>query len=166
MLVERGAITRSRDRWVVSDPGFLEIVPASLRLLIAARLDGLSRAEKRVLQEASVAGTVTWSGLVEELVRSRQTRDAGGVGVALRALEDRDLLRVRPESSVPGTVELEFKHVVIRDVAYESLPRSARAAAHLVAARWIGEHIGDSAVAALAHHYERAWELSRSKARS
>ena len=163
MLVESGALVRAGRAWAVADPSAIDRVPATLRLLIVARLDGLPPEEKRTLQEASIAGAVTWDGLVVRLADGSEAPGrASAVRAALRAFEGRDLLRRRPASQVRGAVELEFKHVVIRDVAYESLPRSERARRHRVAADWLRERIGEAAVAQLAHHYERAWELSRS----
>jgi hypothetical protein len=49
MLVESGALVQRAGAWVVADPGLLERVPATIRSLIAARLDGLPPGEKRVL---------------------------------------------------------------------------------------------------------------------
>jgi tetratricopeptide (TPR) repeat protein len=62
-----------------------------------------------------------------------------------------------------GEVEYAFGHALVRDVAYEQLPRSVRAPRHLAAATWIeakvGERVGDFADV-LAHHYATALELS------
>ena len=168
MLVERGALVRVGTSWALADRASLEIVPTGLRLLVAARLDGLPAVEKRALQDASIAGAVTWQELVERLRQARGATDrsaASAVGDALASLIARDLLRRRPVSSIRGASELEFKHVVIRDVAYESMPRAARADGHRVAAEWMRSNSAGSAVAALAHHYERAWELGRSRTR-
>lgn len=155
MLVEAGALVDDGG-WQVVDAEAVERVPASLRLLIAARLDGLSSEEKRILQDASVAGQVVWDRLVEQL--------SGGPAVAgsLARLEVRGLLRRRGASRVRDAVELEFKHALIRDVAYESLPRAERAAKHRVVADWLGDNLERPSPGALAHHYEQAWILSRS----
>ena len=162
MLVESRALVRGPRGWHVADPGAVERVPATLRLVVAARLDRLSRTAKRTLQDASVAGAVAWDAL---LLRMAATGPAsmtdGSVHEALLELEDRDILRRRMTSRVPGAVELEFKHDVIRDVAYESLPRAERAARHRLIADWLRERVGDTAVAAIAHQYEQAWELAR-----
>jgi class 3 adenylate cyclase/tetratricopeptide (TPR) repeat protein len=162
MLVESRALVRGPRRWQVADPTAVERVPATLRLVVAARLDRLSRAAKRTLQDASVAGAVAWDALLVRMaVSGPGSTTEVSVHEALRELEDRDILRQRPTSRVPGAAELEFKHDVIRDVAYESLPRAERAARHRLIADWLRERVGDTAVAAIAHQYEQAWELAR-----
>lgn len=157
MLMEAGALVEEDGRWRLVHPEQLGRVPSTIRLLIAARLDGLPLGEKHVLQDASVAGEVVWDRLLEHISRSARA--------ALSALEARDLLRRRRHSLVPSAVEYEFKHVLIREAAYESLPRAERASRHLQIAQWLMGEAGlaDEPVALLAHHYERAWELSRSR---
>ena len=67
MLVESRALVRGPRGWQVADPMAVERVPATLRLVVAARLDRLSKAAKRTLQDASVAGAVAWDGLLVEM---------------------------------------------------------------------------------------------------
>jgi class 3 adenylate cyclase/tetratricopeptide (TPR) repeat protein len=167
MLIESGVLARTARGWQVTDATAIERVPATLRLLVAARLDNLPPVAKRLLQLASVAGLFTWDDLLERLAAtSVETDDGASLRAALRLLEERDLLRRRAVSRIPETVELDFKHVVIRDVAYESLPRGERARCHRATADWLRERVADGrAVAAIAHGYEQAWELSRAAAR-
>src|SRR5207248_11139206 len=61
----------------------------------------------------------------------------------LDRLEDRELVLARMGSAMAGEREFIFKHVLTRDVAYESLPRRDRAEAHAAVARWIEETAGD-----------------------
>lgn len=162
MLVESRAIVRGGQGWQVVDPVAVERVPATLRLVVAARLDRLTGLAKRTLQDASVAGTVAWDALLVHLA----TTAPGGVTATsihegLQQLEDRDILRRRSTSRIRGAVEFEFKHDVIRNVAYESLPRTERAVRHRMTADWLRERLGDAAVATVAHQYELAWELER-----
>ncbi len=165
MLVETHALVRGPTGWQVADPKAIERVPATLRLVIAARLDRLSTAAKATLQDASVAGSVTWDALLEAMASDGRGRAPGSVRDSLAELEDRDILRRRSGSRVPAAVELAFKHDVIRDVAYESLPRSDRALRHRRIADWLQERVGEVAVAAIAHQYEQAWELGRLSSR-
>jgi hypothetical protein len=75
----------------------------------------------------------------------------------LHALEDKGLVVTRPTSSLPGQTELAFRHGLTREVAYQSIPRAARAPAHAEVARWIEELAGDRRdefVELIAHHYE------------
>jgi class 3 adenylate cyclase/tetratricopeptide (TPR) repeat protein len=159
MLVESGALVRRAGAWTVADPQILDRVPATIRTLIAARLDGLPLYEKRVLQHAAVCGDATWDRLLEDMW------EAGDVTSALRQLVKRDLLRRRSHPRLLGTKEYAFKHVLIRDVAYESLPRRDRFTLHLRVATWLrnGSGLPEEPVAELAYHYEQAWQLSRSQ---
>jgi len=156
MLIEGGSLHREPDGWRLRDPDALVRVPSSVRLLIAARIDGLPEEEKLVIREASVAGERVWDEL---LARGRGRRAARG---ALERLSARGLLRRRERSQVPGVAEYEFRNVLIRDVAYGSLARSERARRHLQAAEWLRRRSGDlvrEPVALIAEHYERAWRL-------
>jgi tetratricopeptide (TPR) repeat protein len=70
-------------------------------------------------------------------------------------LEHRDLLHAEPRSTLPGEAAFSFKHVLIRDAAYDSLPRQQRRALHRAAGEWLraaaGERVGDFSDQ-LAHH--------------
>jgi tetratricopeptide (TPR) repeat protein len=153
MLVESEAIVEEGGRWVVKRPHEVDRVPSAIRRLIAARLDGLPSHEKRLLQDASVAGDVAWAGLLQHLDESQDCRPA------LRALEARDLLRRRRRSTIPGETEYAFKHALIRDVAYESLPKAERARVHVETAGWLRERLTSEDPTVIAHHYESAWHL-------
>ena len=167
MLVERGDLSRRGKSWVLADPDALERVPVSLRQLIAARLDRLPASAKRVVQDAAVGGMTTWDRLLARLqTTSDPASTESDLQLALAELESRDILRRQPGSAVRGAVELEFKHVVIRDVAYESLARADRATRHERTADWLRQALGEQGVAAIAHQYERAWELGRSAVHS
>ena len=153
MLVESGAIEDVDGRWRIMRPHEIEDVPSAIRRLIAARLDGLPSDEKRILQDASVAGEAVWLGLLEHLSQGTDRRSA------LRALQARDLLRRAKRRTIPGEAEYVFKHVLIRDVAYDSIPRAERARTHLEIAGWLRAHTAPEDPVAVAHHYESAWRL-------
>ena len=159
MLVESGALVQRAGAWVVAETGVVERVPATTRTLIAARLDGLPPGEKHVLQHAAVCGEAAWDLLLEAM------SGAAGVRADLKRLVQRGLLQQRPYSAVPGAEEFGFRHVLIREVAYESIPRRDRSDLHLQVATWLrAADLAEEPVAELAHHYEQAWRLSRSGA--
>ena len=133
-------------------------VPDSLQTLIGSRLDALPGADKRVAQQASVVGAVFWQGAVAHLAGA-----ADGLDDRLRALERRDFIRHRMESSIPGDREYGFKHILIRDVAYERLPKGRRAELHVRFSEWLSglSAGGQEYVEILAHHLEQACRLAR-----
>ncbi|HET6714995.1 MAG TPA: adenylate/guanylate cyclase domain-containing protein [Actinomycetota bacterium] len=158
MLVDAGALVSTASGWSVIDPEMLDRVPTTVRAMIAARLDGLPPAEKRVLQCASVTGELTWDRLLERLIPEADVR------TAVRSLLARDLLRRRRGSHATSSNEFVFKHALIRDVAYGSLPREERARLHVEVADWLshGANMPREPVDDLAHHYAEAWRLSGS----
>jgi predicted ATPase len=133
-------------------------VPDSVQGIIAARLDLLAPADKRLLQDAAVIGKVFWPGAVAALGGASR----GELDEQLHGLERRQFVRHDRASSVAGQAQYAFTHVLVRDVAYGQIPRAARAGKHAAAASWI-ESLGraDDHADMLAHHYQRALELAR-----
>jgi class 3 adenylate cyclase/tetratricopeptide (TPR) repeat protein len=133
-------------------------LPETVHGIIAARLDGLSEPEKRVLQSGAVLGKVFWVGAVVATCGI----DRDEVRMLLHGLERRELVQRARRSSVAGENEYAFRHVLVRDVAYGQIPRAVRAGSHARAAAWI-ESLGrvDDHAEMLAHHYGHALELVR-----
>jgi class 3 adenylate cyclase len=145
MLVERGAVEGAP-------------LPESVQGVIAGRLDGLAPEQKRLLQDASVIGKVFWSAALA----GPDGRERGELEQALHALERKDLVQRARRSSVAGSEEYSFSHVLVRDVAYGQIPRAARSERHRATALWL-ESLGGGEEHAemLAHHYVTALELAR-----
>jgi class 3 adenylate cyclase/tetratricopeptide (TPR) repeat protein len=140
-------------------------IPDTVQGVLAARIDLLDRLEKRALQTASVVGRVFWIGPLARLVDS----DRGRLEEALARLEDRGLVLTRLSSSMAGEREYLFKHILTRDVAYDSLPRRERASAHAEVAAWIEETAGErwrEFVELLAHHFTAAHRSMRGQVRA
>jgi hypothetical protein len=159
LLVDRGAL-QVRAHAVVSQQADLDLIPQSMRMFIAARLDGLPADERAVLQDASVVGDVLWDSVVREL-------HGDGAGELLERVAQRGILRATSPSQVAGAVEYRFRHALLREVAYESMPRS-RAERHRRAGDWFAQVAAEagsveSVLGVLAHHYERAWTLAMSE---
>ena len=136
-------------------------LPVAIRTTISARLDALPAEERRLLLDASVVGNTFWRGAVERL--------GGGelsVVPALEDLEFRELIRRRRSSRMQGDEEFSFKHELIRDVAYGTLPRAARRERHAIVAEFLeaGAGSGADAAAILAHHWREAGESERAVA--
>jgi class 3 adenylate cyclase len=130
--------------------------PTNVKTIIAARLDQLPTAERQVILDASVVGDLFWQGALEAF--------GSGVGLVdtLVALERRGLLRRSPTSRIGGDQELVFKHSLVREVAYETLPKAARRERHEVVARFIERSAGDPTpyAAVLAHHWREAGDAA------
>jgi predicted ATPase len=132
-------------------------LPTNVKTMIAARLDRLPAAERQVILSASVIGEVFWRGSLEAL------GTPGPLPDLLQSLEMRDLIRRMPESRIEGEQELTFKHGLIQEVAYSTLPIAARRQRHAAVARFIEGAAGDrSAYAAiLAHHWRQAGDAQQ-----
>ncbi len=133
-------------------------LPTTIRGIVAARLDALPAAERAILLDAAVGGKVFWRGALE-----RMTDDPEGLSVLLGALEGRDLIRRQTVSSIEGDQQFVFKHVLIRDVAYDLLPRPRRRERHAQVAEFLQEATSETgeAAAALARHWRDAGEAER-----
>jgi class 3 adenylate cyclase/tetratricopeptide (TPR) repeat protein len=131
-------------------------LPETIQGIIAARLDGLSRDEKRLLQDAAVLGKVFWSTGAAALAGI----DDEKLELALHSLARKGLIRQERRSAVTGENEYAFRHVLVRDVAYGQIPRADRAQKHEQAAAWIGS-MGrtDDHAELVAHHFSAALEL-------
>ena len=118
---------------MVSEDGEVD-VPPTLRALLAARLDQLDGAERRVLERGSVEGEIFHRGGVQALV-PEETQ----VTTRLAALVRRQL--VRPDrAQIAGEDGYRFRHLLIRDAAYDALPKAVRADLHARFADWLDEH--------------------------
>jgi tetratricopeptide (TPR) repeat protein len=129
------------------------VVPPTLQALLAARLDQLETAERSVLERGAVEGEIFHRGAVQALAP-----DEPQVTPRLAALVRKQLIRPdRPQ--LPGEDAFRFRHLLIRDAAYDALPKSARADLHERFANWLEEH-GAGLVELdelLAYHLERAY---------
>jgi class 3 adenylate cyclase/tetratricopeptide (TPR) repeat protein len=141
-LIDDGVLRATEaSRWEVAKPLEDVEVPRSIQGLIAARLDGLPEDEKVVLQDAAVVGRIFWLGAVADLTG----RPLGDVRDAIGRLRVKELVVPHEPSSFSDEHEYSFKHVLIRDGAYDSLPKSLRADKHAGVAAWAEQRAGDRA---------------------
>jgi class 3 adenylate cyclase/tetratricopeptide (TPR) repeat protein len=141
-LIDDGVLRATEaSRWEVARPVADIELPRSVQALIATRLDGLPGDEKAVLQDASVVGRVFWVGSVAELAG----RDFGDIRDALGRLRVKELVVPHDPSSFSDEHEFAFRHNLIRDGAYDSLPKSLRADKHAGVATWAERRAGDRA---------------------
>jgi len=132
-------------------------LPTSIRAIVAARLDGLPADERSVLVDASVVGRVFWRGALSRI----SPRE--GLSALLGSLEERDLIRRDAVSRIRGDQQFAFKHALIRDAAYQRLPRAARRDRHLAVAEFLEEMTGEmgQSAEALAYHWREAGESEK-----
>jgi class 3 adenylate cyclase len=132
-------------------------LPTSIRGIVAARLDALPPQERLVLLDASVIGKIFWTGAL-----ARLSSYADRLPQLLDSLEGRDLIRREAVARLQGQQQFRFKHMVIRDVAYASLPRARRREAHAIVAAFLEEVTAEGeSTAALGHHWREAGEQDR-----
>ena len=112
-------------------------VPPTIQALLAARLDQLDASERGVLERGSIEGKIFHRGGVEALAP-----EESDVPTKLMALVRKEL--VRPDrTQLPGDDAFRFRHLLIRDAAYDGLPKAARAELHERFASWLEGHGSD-----------------------
>jgi class 3 adenylate cyclase/tetratricopeptide (TPR) repeat protein len=164
-LIDRDAVVPRGGRYVMADDAGDRVdlealaAPTSLHTLIAARLDALPPAQRRLVQDASVLGQVfTRAGLAALLER---TEDVPSVDVegALADLVRKEILAVESDVRSPERGQYRFVQALVRTVAYETLSRHDRKARHLAATKQLEADEGaDTLPAILANHYIDAKE--------
>ena len=131
-------------------------VPPTLQALLHARLDQLDGTEREVLERGAVEGEVFHRGSVQAL------SDAGQVTPRLAALVRKALIRP-DQAQLPAEDAFRFRHLLVRDTAYEALPKASRAELHERFAGWLEEH-GSELVELdeiLGYHFEQAVRYRR-----
>ena len=131
-------------------------VPPSINALLSARLERLPQAERETIAAASVVGRFFSVGAVTALA-------GDDVPERLAELERKDLIRSHPVTFAPSG-GFRFRHILIRDAAYDALPKATRAAMHEQLAGWLAESAGSDRREVdelIGWHLERAYLLGR-----
>ncbi|HLW01534.1 MAG TPA: adenylate/guanylate cyclase domain-containing protein [Ktedonobacterales bacterium] len=167
MLIDLGTLVCKNDRWQVvdQDPGrtYSDLlsfsIPDSVQGVLAARIDLLSPTEKRVLQHAAVAGRAFWKGALADLA---QEISPEALNLALESLIRKDFIAENEHPTgimIERDVQYNFNHVLVRDVAYASVPRARRAREHARMAEWLERMAAgrvEGFIELLAYHYQQA----------
>jgi class 3 adenylate cyclase/tetratricopeptide (TPR) repeat protein len=130
-------------------------IPDTLQALIAARIDRLPAPAKAILQRAAVIGRIFWEDAVQRL-----SPELDSIEEPLEDLLLRDFVLPEPRSSIRAENAYRFKHVLIREVAYSGLSKSARAEHHKAFAGWLKERAGDELLEIRAYHLDHAAKLT------
>jgi predicted ATPase len=157
MLVDDGLLRREDGNWVASTALSELPVPSTIHALLAARLEGLPAEQRAILTTAAVEGVVFHRSAVGELAHSalHPELDSG-----LATLVRRNL--IRPDAAdFAGDGAYRFRHALIRDAAYRSLPKTARADLHERYAAWLEGQAGDRLCEVeeiVGYHLEQAFQ--------
>ncbi|HSC50752.1 MAG TPA: BTAD domain-containing putative transcriptional regulator [Gaiellaceae bacterium] len=133
MLVDDELLRKSDGEWVApEDPAELP-VPPTIHALLAARLERLPEDERILVERASVEGAVFHRGAASELTAGSLESPPDKT---LLALVRKDVIRPA-RADFAGEEAFRFRHLMIRDAAYRSLPKEARADLHERFADWL-----------------------------
>ena len=153
VLMEDGLLQLDGTCWKPTVDLATVAAPPSIEAVLAARLDRLPATEAAVLRRASVVGPSFSTAAAVDLTPAAERAAVPGL---LAALARKDL--VRRQRTGGDTASFSFRHSLIRDAAYASLPKQERADLHERCAAWLQR---DRAPAAdvdelLGHHLEAA----------
>jgi class 3 adenylate cyclase/tetratricopeptide (TPR) repeat protein len=152
-LKENGGL-RDQDGCLDLVPDVAQRLPSTLAEVLQARLDRLDPPVKTVVQVGSVIGRSFAVRLLAEVVGEAQST----LEAPLRALQQAEIAFPRGYSpgSQAGEMEYSFKHVTMREAAYNTLVRKRRQELHLQTARAIAAlYPSDEYVETIAYHYAR-----------
>ncbi len=135
-------------------------VPDTVQGVLAARVDLLHPLEKLILQHAAIIGRIFW---LSSLIELAHNISAATALKALESLIQRDFVIEDAETQSRSPIEddrvFSFKHILIRDVVYNNIPRVRRSQEHARLAFWLEEHTASnraSFIELLAYHYQQA----------
>ncbi len=153
MLIEEGRVVRLGETWAAAGDLAELSIPPTTAAILATRIDRLSAEERSVLQRASVMGQVFYREALTLL------HDGEDVGRELSSLVRKQF--IHPDrSDLSGTEALAFRHLMIRDAAYDGIPKADRADLHERFADWLERMAGDRIPEheeILGFHLERAY---------
>ncbi|TMK96741.1 MAG: tetratricopeptide repeat protein [Actinobacteria bacterium] len=157
ILMDQGLLLRTNGHWTIVGDITAVKIPPTIQALIAARLDRLQGEERQVIEGASVVGQVFYSGAVTDLapeaVRPSVPRH-------LTTLVRKDLIRPERSESLSGEETYRFRHILIRDAAYQAISKETRAELHEAFADWLARITGDRVSEyeeILAYHLEQSY---------
>src|SRR5439155_5361765 len=153
MLVDDGLLEKAR---VGGSVDVADIpAPPTIQALLAARLDRLSGEDRQVIERASVQGRVFYRDALSEGTDG----DGSALNARLLALVGKQLIGPA-RSDLAEQEAFRFVHALVRDAAYQGIPKDRRAALHEAFARWLEVMASDRVLEyeeILAYHLEQAY---------
>jgi class 3 adenylate cyclase/tetratricopeptide (TPR) repeat protein len=156
MLLDRGLLVREEGRFATTEPVENLEVPETLHALIAARLDGLEPAERRLVQDASVLGKT----FTKEALRALAGVEDEEMDVLLSSLIRKEVLTLQADPRSPERGQYGFLQDLTKRVAYDTLSKRERKSRHLAAAVHLEAAWGpeeDEIVEVVAAHFLEAY---------
>ena len=160
MLVDDGVLRRDNGGSVLVGDLDRLALPASLSALLGARLDSLEPDVRATTERASVEGELFHRGAVVAL---SPPGAHSSVRDGLEVLAAKDLVRPA-EATFAGEAAFRFKHILVRDAAYQATAKKLRAALHAQYADWLEEVAGDRVTEyeeILGYHLEQSYRYRR-----
>ena len=159
MLLDRGLLVREGSVYQPTGPITALEVPETLHALIAARLDGLTTDERRIVTDGAVLGKTFFRQGVAHVAGISENE----VEPILASLLRKEVLSLQADPRSPERGQYGFLQDLMRKVAYDTLSKRERKAKHLAAAAfieqaWSGEE--DEIVEVVANHYLNAYEAA------
>ena len=141
MLIEQGVILKEDEHWYVIPDRLTQMqIPPTLTGVLQARLEGLSEAERTLIQQASVVGRVFWDRALAYMNRTETAlSEAQQIESGLSALRQKEMVYRRENSTFADAQELIFKHNMLREAAYASVLKRMRRVYHRLTAEWLAE---------------------------
>jgi class 3 adenylate cyclase/tetratricopeptide (TPR) repeat protein len=142
---------------IAQEAGDEVAVPPTLHALLAARLDQLETAERSVLERGAIEGEIFHRGAVQALAPAEMPVTRRLAGLVRKEL-------IRPDKAqIQGEDGFRFRHLLIRDAAYDGLPKATRAELHSRFAAWLEQHGSDLVELdeILGYHLEQACRYRR-----
>lgn len=161
VLIEDGVVVKGDPKWAVRRERLDSVrLPSTLMGVLQARLDSLTTREHVIVQQASVVGRVFWDALLCHINQASERQlDDDEIHAGLDDLQTREMIFPRKSSAFANTRERLFKHIILREVAYESVLISLRHLYHGLVADWLVEQSGERVreyVGLIADHLHRA----------
>jgi len=158
MLLDRGLLREEGTVYRLAGEIETLDVPETLHALIAARLDGLSAEERRLLQDGAVLGKT----FTPQALAALSGTAAGELEPLLAGLVRKEVLGIQSDPRSPERGQYGFLQDLVRHVAYETLAKRDRKARHLAAAAHLEAAFADPDEVAevLASHYLAAVEAA------
>jgi tetratricopeptide (TPR) repeat protein len=156
MLIDDGALVAGANGWSAAQDLGAIAVPPTIQALLAARLDRLAPQERSAAERASVVGRIFEQPAVVALTPTEGRSD---IPRNLSALVRKELIRADRSTLTPWET-FRFRHMLIRDAAYERLPKSERAELHEMFADWLSGALGDRRAEGdeiIGYHLEQAF---------